>query len=692
MWRILLPYVVGLLLADYLDYTYFELSSGFFLLLSLLLLVFLPRPTPFRWRHLLGVGLLCWTVLLGYSRISQSYAPGQALHLSQQSAWTQGDEVYATGRITDQRPGTDRLRLTVDLRQLQRGDSLSPTHTRVAVSIPADSLALSLQLGHQIAFRGRIRPIAAPTNPDVFNYAGWQARQQVFHQAYLTANDWQLLDRKVSLRGWAEAQRARLLRILRQYLGNHPNEYAVAAALVLGKRDAVSEELRNAYAETGAVHVLAVSGLHLGFVLGALHLLFGWGFWRKPAWRWPRLALILLGIWLFALLTGLAPSVLRAATMFSFLEVGRQLQRKSSTYNSLAASAFLLLLLDPQLLWNIGFQLSYLAVLGILFFQPRIERWLYFRHKPARAAWSLLAVALAAQLTTFPLSLYYFHQFPVYFLLTGLFVVSLAAGILYLAVALLLLSWWPVVASLLAKLLYLLLFLNNALVFGVQSLPFGLIRAVWISATLVVLLYLSQLLLARWLQRNRAPQLLALLASIVLALTVYNWEIRTRQQQQRAIVYDLRRASAVDWMNGTEAFTSTSQLTAATVDYQLQPHREHRGIRTLRTLGPQAQYPSLWRNGPALAFRDQRWLIVDADFRLPAPATPLTVDVILLRENPRLSLGQLQDAIHAQTWVADGSNAPWRVRQWQAEADSLGLSLYNTRQKGAFLIPENTHD
>jgi len=470
-------------------------------------------------------------------------------------------------------------------------------------------------------------------------------------------------------------------------LGDQPNEYAVAAALVLGKRDAISQELRNAFAETGAVHVLAVSGLHVGFVLGALQLLLGWGFWRKPRWRWLRLSLILLGIWLFALLTGLAPSVLRAATMFSFLAIGSHLQRKGSTYNALAASAFLLLLINPQLLWNIGFQLSYLAVLGILFFQPRIERSVYFSHQVARKGWTLLSVAIAAQLTTFPLSLYYFHQFPVYFLLTGLFVVLLAAGILYLAMALLLLSWWTGAATLLAKGLYWLLFLNNALIFGVQSLPFGLVRAIWISGAVVIVLYAILFFLARQLRQQHLKPW-ALLSSVILVLALYNWDIFQRQQQKQAIVYDVRRASAIDWMDGSQAYASTHQIDAATVDYQLRPYREQRGIQSIVPLANQTQLPHLWRHGAALAFRQQRWLLIDEHFKLPAASEPLVVDVVLLRQNPRLELARLDQKIDAPLWVADASNAPWRVRQWQAEADSLSLNFHYTSEDGAYIYSQ----
>lgn len=320
--------------------------------------------------------------------------------------------------------------------------SLSMTHGScgmVAYTAKDDSVVLGLQPGDLLLVKTScIRPTSPPKNPGEFNYAQLLARKGIFHQAFLNPTDWTRLKQAPSFSLYALSQRIRsqLIKTL-QVLS--PKERSVAEALLLGYKDHLDPETRNAYARSGALHVLAVSGLHVGIIYLALDklLFFLVGFKQG---RWVRILLILTGLWSYALLTGLPPSVQRAALMFSVIAVGRNMKKPNSVYNNVLFSAFVLLCWNPNLLFDVGFQLSYAAVLGIITLQPSIYQWFKVPTKVLDYGWQIVSVSLAAQLAVLPFSLFYFHQFPLLFPITNLVVIPAATIIIFGGIFLFLVS------------------------------------------------------------------------------------------------------------------------------------------------------------------------------------------------------------------------------------------------------------
>ena len=229
-------------------------------------------------------------------------------------------------------------------------------------------------------------------NPHAFNFKKYWHHQNIHYQGFVKADHWQLLKRKQGnyIIDKALNTRNRFLQILKKNLSTE-NEYAVASALILGDKQSLDSDLKNAYSGTGAMHVLAVSGLHVGLVYLGLAFLLGLLKIKNWYWIFIRTTLIIISIWLFALLTGASPSVMRAATMFSFIIVGKSMRHHPSIYNTLAASAFCLLCFNPLLLMEVGFQLSYLAVSGIIYFQPKIYRWWIIDNPVGDYLWKLVA-------------------------------------------------------------------------------------------------------------------------------------------------------------------------------------------------------------------------------------------------------------------------------------------------------------
>lgn len=311
---------------------------------------------------------------------------------------------------------------------------------KVAATIMKDSLAGELKAGQTIEFSSRIDSLGAPKNPFGFDYSQYLQLNGVQGSIFLNPGDWVI--EKETVRGLschALNTRRKLVQLLEDS-GLSGNELGLASTLVLGYKNNIDAEVKQAYMNAGAMHVLAVSGMHVGIVCAVLNvvmMLFG----GRKCYRIKRVLIVLL-LWTYAFITGLSPSVLRATVMFSVFEIGRLIDRESSTYNSLAVSAMILLCHNPNMLFMAGFQLSYVAVIGIVFFQPRIVRLLPVKkmNTVPKYIWELTAVSISAQIATFPLCLYYFERTPVYFWLSNMVVspgavVMISLTLLLLAVS-----------------------------------------------------------------------------------------------------------------------------------------------------------------------------------------------------------------------------------------------------------------
>ena len=269
---------------------------------------------------------------------------------------------------------------------------------------------------------------------------------------YLKNSEWKLLPGKHvnQFNKFIFDTRDAIVSLLRKYVAGGKNELGIAEALLIGYKEDLDKDLVQAYSNAGVVHIIAISGLHLGLIYIMLNWIFGILPFIKKS-KVVKTILLLACLFLFSLLTGAAASVLRSAVMFTFIVIGRNFFKASSIYNSLAVSAFMLLCYDPYFLWDVGFQLSYLALIGIVTLQQPIHRLLYVKNKWLDKIWGLVSVTLAAQISTFPICIFYFHQFPNLFFITNLVAVPLSTVILFAEIFMLALSWWPIVAAVIGR-------------------------------------------------------------------------------------------------------------------------------------------------------------------------------------------------------------------------------------------------
>ncbi len=374
--------------------------------------------------------------------------------------------------------------------------------------------------GSQLVINKPLQTIVNRNDKDAFDYQRYCAFQGIYHQALLQQGDYRIVppaNRSRFATALITAQQFVVTTLQKKITGD--KEAGIAAALLIGYKNGLDKDLLQAYSNTGVVHVIAISGMHLGMIYGLLVALLR-PLRNRKAGSWIKPLVILAVLWGFSFLAGAVPSILRSAVMFSFIVVGEAMGKRTNIYNTLAASAFCLLLYNPYYLWDVGFQLSYTAVLSIIIFMKPVYKCLYFKNKLLGVVWQLNAVTLSAQILTFPLLLYYFHQFPNLFLFTNFFVVPLSGFILYGCLLLLGMAKIPVLGTLIGKGISWLIMQMNGLIGRTDSVPFSVTGNMQISLLQCLLLYGCISCFGWWLLQKQVRGLLAGMGSLALFLLI----------------------------------------------------------------------------------------------------------------------------------------------------------------------------
>ena len=402
------------------------------------------------------------------------------------------------------------------IKSIQTKDGSVDPRTNIIIYFRKDSTASPPSYGDRIAFAKSPERIKNIPGANGFDYVQYCARQNIYFQVFLNPQEYTRLNGHDK-----NFLSALLFSIQSSVIGTLQNnipgkkESGLAEALLIGYKDDLDKQLIQSYSNTGVVHVVAISGLHLGLIYGLLKLLCA-PLGRKRLGKWLSPILIIAGLWLFSVLAGGSPSVLRSAVMFSFIVMGESISRKTSIFNNLAASAFFLLCYDPYWLWDIGFQLSYAALVSIVIFMKPIYHLYSSTNSILDGLWKLNAVTLAAQVLTLPVCIYYFHQFPTLFLLTNCIAVPLSSLILMGEIGLCSVSFIKGIAGAVGWGLFWLLKLMNGVVETISRYPFSTITGLEINFRQVIFMYVFIAAVGFWLiRKKRAGLFVALVAGIL---------------------------------------------------------------------------------------------------------------------------------------------------------------------------------
>ncbi|MCO6498601.1 MAG: ComEC family competence protein [Chitinophagaceae bacterium] len=468
--RLLIPVVAGIILAKYISISASNLALG--AVAAVIILFYFSSQkaaTRFSYSFIPGIAI---TMLLCISGIVLF----QLHDVKRQRKWyghsLNNTTVWTVKAQTTLQEKPKSYRVDVELIFGFNGVEQKEVTGQAILYLAKDSNAAGIRRGDLLLIKNKLQEPENAGFSDGFDYKNYLANQQIYHQAYLTSKEWLPTgeNRLSAFDMLVERSLNYINRVFETYLKGG-QVIALAKALMTGNRTELDRDLVQAYSNAGVVHIMAISGLHLGLIYILLlkiakitPLIF-----RN---KYAKAGFIIGGIWFFAVMTGGSPSVLRSAVMFSCLHIGQLLNSRVPTYNYWSASALLLLVFNPLLLWNVGFQLSYMAVLGILIVQKPIYHWISFDNKIVDYAWQLMSVSIAAQLFTLPFCIYYFHQFPVLFLITNLIAIPVASVGLWAGVILILTGWLPFIPKLLGTTVTFIFKSLNAFILYINSFTF----------------------------------------------------------------------------------------------------------------------------------------------------------------------------------------------------------------------------
>lgn len=608
-----------------------------------------------------------------------------------------GRELLMTGVITEQVIiNPYGLKTVLNVHAYKDSVSVVPCRFRILAYFRDAGQLNQLGQGQRLIIRGVPERIPDRSNPGSFNYARFMEKKGVMWQVSLRSGDWIVIDTEAgSLKKYAITLRNRLLALLK-HSGLESREFAVTAALLFGYTSDIDQELKNGYSVAGATHILSVSGMHVGVVYLFLELLLG--FLNRKRWGvWLKCCLLIFTIWFYALLTGMSPPVMRAAAMLSLIIAGKTFRRHPEPLNIIATSAFILLVYQPSLIQDIGFQFSYMAVAGLLFFyKPIYDCYVTSRHIPDKI-WSVMAASIAAQLTTFPIALYYFHQFPNYFLLTNILVVPLSALIIYVGMITLAFSPVPVAGLLAGKVLSFLVCTLNGFVLFVEKMPWSLTNGVFINVLELVILFMLMVAGYQWLVLKRNRWLLVILALLILVPA--NWIYRDYLSGKSGFitVYNFRGATAVDFIYHSRNHLFLDYKGSRVGSGPGSPTFNHWGIRnvqehTIHYLSPDRncfrRYNRLIYRpaGPVTYFMFSGQIVILVDKGISAYTGKFGgCDLVILRNNAIWDLKQIKKMFNPSMLVADGSNRGYYVEHWRKQAAMLNLPFHAVQDEGAFV-------
>jgi competence protein ComEC len=676
MLRPLLPLVVGILFA-YL----FPGGFWYYLFLFGCVALVIGLLSAYKYPNSFGVALIIFGVSVGGLLYFQSSSKNQTDFIGTLYQEEQLISVILTEPL-ESKPKSWR-----SVGQVSLFDSSSrtwlPMSGKLILYLSKDSFDNELGPGSVLVLKKPLQPIKNSGNPGAFDYVSYAAANDWYYQVFLRHDEYLVSGKKFSIgwRIWPLKARNHVLGILKKYIPDE-RSLGVAQAILTGYRNDMDKELSWKYAGTGVAHIIAISGLHLGIIQAGLIFLFSPLFKRKYGKQISYL-LIIIFLWFFALLTGASPSVLRAAFMFSLLLLGQVIGREGNSFNTLCASAFVLLLFQPNLLFNVGFQLSYSAVLSIFLFSKPIANLLKTNNSIIHKIWSMLSVTLAAQILTLPFVLYYFHQFPVYFLLANVLAIPLVWLVLNLCLLLTLVFWWlSPVAIFLGKAVHIAISAMNRYIDFIDGLPFSRIENISFSLPEAVLLMVMLAFFSRWALYSNKRAAMVGFTILAFLFIAREWKWSRSARQVKMVVYNIPGYSAMDFISGHRA-----EFLGDSIVLQ-DPNLFRNHILPARILYRVSESSVIQVDSSlfyTINFGKKHILVLN---KLPDIKTsrPVETNIMVLAAPIKLFPERLLQVISADTIIADGKLPYYRIKEWQIAADSLHLHFHSTTENGAFVL------
>ncbi|KQS39812.1 ComEC/Rec2 family competence protein [Pedobacter sp. Leaf194] len=682
--RILFPLLIGIALSYF--YPVLKILSALelvalllFLIISLLNFTY-GKFSFYKFKGIVGIviylffivlgGLLC---LLNNETLKRNYFgkksyPYLKIWVNDEPEQT-NDILRFKARVLSGYEATRQVKLSGQLLVALKLDSINPIH---------------LVYGDELIVSAKYLEVEPAYNPAEFNFKKWLAGQNIYQQTFVNQKHLLRTSRNIGnpiikfALNLREQQIAKYRKLIKD-----DEAFAVASTLILGYRADLSKETLAAYSKTGTIHALSVSGSHVAIIFFVLDFCLGF-LNRKRYFLLLKFLIICSLIWTYALITGLSPSVVRAAIMITIFISAKTFAKNKNSYNILAFAAFCQLIYNPFLIWDVGFQLSYISVFGLIYLQPKIYKWIYIKNKWLNKVWELVALSTAAQLVTFPLCIYYFHQFPVYFLFGNLFIAIPLLLIMILGIAVLI----PIVDKISPVFEWIIVNTNSVLKW-IADLPFSTFSSVWINTPELILLSLALALLIYSLVKfsKRFLSASVLVYGVYVSMVAYDdWQAT---KQNKIIFFTLRKNYGPAFITGRSAVLVTD-LKVDDRNYQffMAPALEQSRVNKIDVISlKQDTITSHFiKKDNQIVFKTYNILIIDEQLNHKKLNAKGKFSSVWLTANNYFRIERLPQELQYKNMIVDATNRDYKIQALKTFAMKNGIEPHVLKKNPAYLI------
>ncbi|MFL9837225.1 ComEC/Rec2 family competence protein [Flavobacterium sp. ST-75] len=637
-------------------------SALYFLIIALSFFLFIYRKSKNQLIQKPYFSISTWLLVFSFGILSYTihHTPDQKRHYSHYLT----DNAIIEGTITHRLKPTEFSERYYF--EISRIDHLK-TNGRILLS----SKQKKFSPGDKLIITEIPKPINSPLNPYQFDYAAYMEKQNVFHQLNLT-NNYIITGKNKSFNYYLDQIRNRLIGSFNHDIFTS-KEIALLNALLLGQRQDLSPETTETFASAGAIHILAISGLHIAILFFLLNLIL------KPLNRLPKrgktiqLILLLLFLWGFAILSGLSPSVVRAVIMFSFISIGQYLNRKSSMMNSVAISMLIILLFNPKQLFDVGFQLSYTAVIAIIVLRPVYKNIKFSKYRAVNYFTDIALISIIAQLSTLPLCLYYFNQTPLLSVVTNIIVVPLTGLLLTFGLLTLLLNFISLhLANVTGAILKWLIQILNSYTEWIAGFDSFTIKEITFPLLFSITLTLAIIAFGIWLRKPTFKTTITVLTCFIFFQISYLGYKTYMNNKSELIVFNNYNESVI-------SIKDRNRLTILCNDTTAYPIKTIKPYLTA-SFNPK---PILTQLNTLLWFKGQKIAIIEPNTIYPENLNP---DIILLSHSPKINLEKVINEMKPKTIIADGTNYRNLIQHWKATCHKQNILFHATAEKGYYKL------
>jgi competence protein ComEC len=598
------------------------------------------------------------------------------------------EENYFELLVTENPENTNNaLRIDVKIRAFSaNGEHWTKCNELSIIYMDKDS-TLKFSPGDVLVCQTVFTEISPPQNHEEFDYKGYLKRKKIFSTSFVNSEKIVVVDS-----GQINFYKKFVFRLQEYSLETlqkaqlKTKELAVALALLIGNKQYIENELRDSYVAAGTVHLLAVSGLHVGIIFMILD--FALQFMnRKKKLRLLKGSIILISLWIYASIAGMASSIVRASMMFSIFVIADMMHRSASTYNNIAFSCFLICLIDPYAIFETGFQLSYFAVLGIVYFQPKFMKPFHNCNRFLKTALESITVTLSAQLGTLPIILLIFKSFPTYFIFSNLLLVPYMSVVMYIGVIVIALSWQSFLLMISGLALNFSIYLMNWVVEFFDRLPYSTIDGIYINGIQCTLLVISILSLAFLFSFKRRIFFTAILIFMIGIFSISAFHSYKTSSHKEFGVFGVRRAFYAYFIENRTGFSirDTSSVKNS-FDFNTKNYLIKRGFcseQDLTALSLADSIPNLYKgillfSGKKIALSSQ--LNVNAGFS----GTPMNVDYLYITERQNTKPETILSCYNPSKIIIANNLPAYQITEWIKIAESKNIPYHNIKTDGGF--------